>query len=363
MASLLRAVRRPQPKKPAMNNSCIEHTYASKNASAFFCYCGKQTYPDSIWEPIIKVTTNRNTQGAQTWEYHARCVRAFLDNPQLPSPSAAATLEIIQLANARHCVITGEKLEKGTKVVKLTNQRGKKSVVTLQERLEDVLASDPLSMQCAAENVIIDWIVRRSDLEPDVIRAKYEEKSTKRSFDKAGIELLNFFERLDEEREVFVRKICGDPFGIIEEVVNSEYLLFSARRLNNSAGTVFELVQAFLFEALEVEDRLAKKIGKSRSQQKKMVKWISTAVTHGYKLFNEEDFKLLRDNTILNEVGDVELISDNFIYADTLIEFFKFLCKYDKQKHIDNSEMVEHLTGTHPYIRQLCKHLQEQSGV
>lgn len=58
----------------------IAHRYSKSFTSHDGCLCGKRTLFDGIWEPTIKLTLSANTAGAITAEFHADCIRKFLQS-------------------------------------------------------------------------------------------------------------------------------------------------------------------------------------------------------------------------------------------------------------------------------------------
>jgi len=58
----------------------IVHRYSKSFTSHDGCLCCKRTLLDGIWDPTIKITLAANTAGAITAEFHADCVRKFIQS-------------------------------------------------------------------------------------------------------------------------------------------------------------------------------------------------------------------------------------------------------------------------------------------
>lgn len=358
------AVRSPRPRKVAMTNSTLELTYASKTILNTVCCCGKSVYPDSIWNPIIKVSKNRGTQGAQTWEYHASCVRAILDGEEVSSPGNITSLKECVLPNTRHCIVTGEKIKKGTKVIWFQSKHNTVAVTT-RERVEEILASEPLPMSCAPENAIVDWIVRRSDLETEVVQAKFESKGGKKPFLRTATKILDKFEAYKGHQEFFQNKILNDPLGTIEEEVANNLQTCAYRLIKQSEYTVEEFLINFFTVGIDLPSKIALLTSTSENQRKLDMKLLETAISHGYQLFTPEGLVSLKSLPHWDEIASIPLKEENaggsysFNYNrfDEYKDLLSMLVAYLRNGEIDSIQMAEALVGERVLARQFCKGL------
>lgn len=363
-------------KRKPMANSMLEHRFAGKNASTQVCCCGKPTYPDSIWTPILKVTTNRGTAGCMTWEFHTECVRKALQEGYEGDESArGARIYVRTLSRARHCIVTGESLPKGTEVVWMEpfyGKRNKKAVVTTKERIEELLNSTPKPIECANENVIIDWALNHSDWDVDVIREKYLTKKNKVAFETAALKILDFLQVLEGIRSQIESSYPENPFVAVKALLQ-ERAVFLGRNYCPSEFAISDYLYHVLVDGGSLEGRFVDEYkGQSQSLtiSRRARRLVSTVVSHGFELLRKDFFKQMIQGTCLDQIGDVTLVNQSrkgdrlpLNESRECVTLLNFLCKYDKRREVDMDELAVHLVGDLTLVRQLCKHLQDRTGV
>lgn len=365
-STLSRGQRLSIPRKPRsapMSNSEIVVQYASTTASTCRCACGHDVYPDSIWNPIVKVTVNKRTQGAQTWEYHLTCIQEFLKKGKLDSQPGTPHIYYEKLKNTRHCILTKDKLAADSRVITLRGLQSR-SVSVKIEAFKVAVSQEPLPLQCAAQNVIIDWLVRRQDLPREAVEEKYYTKATKEDFDKASLKIAMFFDRLQPVAEEYSECIKTKPFEMAELFLQQDRYINWTYPLGDKEGRfkIKQFVERFFVYACSLADQIAGTLADGKKNKAKTYsKIISTAALHGYDIAQLEQSPA---GSPLVELGEVELQEDRMTsrYTQWRADLMDFLIDYDKKRVLLQDTLVEHLVGDNPLLRQLCKVLQEKSS-
>lgn len=365
-----------QKKRPPMANSDLEHRYAGKNASRYYCSCGKPTYPESIWEPIIKVNTNRGTAGSMSWEYHASCVRKVL-NGEIIESDGGAKLALAPLVRSRHCIVTGESLPRGTIAVWMTHAYHNRMAVTTPAQIEKLLATEPKPIECAAANVVFDWALNHRDWPVEIVRKKYRSKGAhrKRTFDSLALELLEFLETLESIQHQVGLELSENVFDYIRELCAHQPTRFHVNADVRNAMrhmdrfTIRDFVHNYLMFGGGLFNRYICDLDareSSKTQKRLHRRRLEACITHGFDLIEPEKLDQMSLGTCLEELGEIVLKNEETKRGHKAlrdpqesISVLKFLCNYDRDEEVPPDEMALHLVGEKVLVRQLCKHLQD----
>lgn len=361
-----------------MSNSRIDHCFAPNYSTINdLCFCGEHCYPRSIWEPILKITTNGQTMAAQTWEYHSRCVADFLNSTSEdtcegfndPSKDRRNHLKIITLKRARHCVLTGEKIPPGKRVVLFQN-RTKKECLTTPERVKELLASTPLPVACSSDRIIIDWITRCNNKDPQEVRAKYDSrlKKTKgKTFDTEALQIIETVEKLEREATIIKNDLERSSFDFIRtflrESRNSRYYTLSPQIIKGvpfvEEISVRELWAETLLVIIDFENKLLNSMSKTNFAKYK--RFLSILKEHGFSFLGTKDFSF--DGTVIDKIGDFTLKIERSFYKDDTEDRKKFLelaVKLQDDFSLTSEDFAEYFVGESSIVKQLCLHLRRE---
>lgn len=337
-----------------MLDSKIMIQYAGQGYTGHFCACGKRCFPDSIWEPVVKVSLYPGTAGSQTWEYHLSCVKRILAGENISSKEGAALKVHFAETNQRTCLLTKKKIKKGTKCVSFTYS-GLRDFSVEYDAFLSKLSETPIPLRCSRDSIVLEHILRPGEISKEMVLEKFKQKDgnqevvDKKDFDK-------HYKRLTKqviEIENAISKIR--PIELRELRWINSNLVF--------AGFGFDVKNENFKNGLE---QVVKRTGYESAishhlETLKIGKWNRT-LTRYLDLHSEVGFVFsfgFWQLPLYEELQNIEL-DFSIPSLTSLKKLLNFLISKNENTPLDEGSLAEGLSSDVPLIRNLCLQIHQK---
>jgi hypothetical protein len=338
-----------------MSNNEIAIQYAGQGYTKHLCACGKRCFPDSIWEPIVKVSLHPGTASSQTWEYHLSCVKKILAGEEISSKEGATLRVHFAESNQRTCLLTRKKIKEGTKCVSLTYARLRSFSVEYNAFLSK-LSETPTPLQCSRQSIVLEHVLKPNEISKEMVLEKFKQKDgnqeviDKKDFDKLYKKIMKQIVAIED----IISKI--EPIELRQSP--SEFNLLIFPELN--ADVKNESFRNWLEQTLKrsrYEATISSRLDRLEGS-KRIGIWDKT-LTRYLELHSEVGFVLsptVWSTPLYKELQDIKLDFSTTFW----IPLMKFLTDRNDNTPLDEGSLVEGLSSDVPLIRNLCLQIHQK---
>lgn len=336
-----------------MSDSRITIQYAGQGYTKHFCACGKRCFPDSIWEPIVKVSLYLGTASSQTWEYHLSCIKKILAGEEISSKEGATLRVHFAENNQRTCLLTKKKIREGAKCVSLTYARLRGFSVEYDAFLSK-LSETPIPLRCSRDSIVLEHVLRPNEISKEMALEKFKQRDgnqiDRKDFDKC----YKRFTKQVVEIENAISKIRPIELGELSKWINSNLALvgfgFDVKNENFKNG-LEQVIKRAGYESTISYHLNTLKIGK---WNKTLTRYLDLHSEIGF-VFSSGFWQLPLYEELQNIKLDFSIPS-----LTSLKKLLNFLISKNENTLLDEGSLAEGLSSDVPLIRNLCLQIHQK---